>query len=47
MQYYIGESGSSGRKFDNIDDFLDAIVDLASIYYENGEDWFEIEVIND
>lgn len=47
MQYYIGECGSSGRKFDNIYDFIDAIVDLASTYEENGEDWFEIEVIND
>lgn len=47
MRFYIGESGSSGRQFDNIDDFLDAIVDLADTYAENGEDWFEIEVIND
>lgn len=47
MQYYIGEAGSSGQKFDNINDFLEAIADLASTYAENGEDWFEIEVIND
>ena len=47
MRFYIGESGSTGRQFDNIDDFLDAIADLADTYAENGEDWFEIEVIND
>lgn len=47
MQYYIGEPGSSGQKFDNITAFLDAIADLASTYEENGEDWFEIEVISD
>lgn len=47
MQFYIGECGSSGQKFDNITDFLKAISDLADTYAENGEDWFEIEVIND
>ena len=47
MNYYIGEPGSSGMKFDNITDFLDTIADIASTYAENGEDWFEIEIIND
>ena len=47
MKFYIGECGSTGREFDNIIDFLDAITDLASTYEENGEDWFEIEVVND
>ena len=47
MNYYIGEPGSSGMKFDNITDFLDAIADIASTYAENGEDWFEIEIIHD
>lgn len=47
MKYYIGESGSSGREFDSIQDFLDAIADLANIYEENGEEWFEIQVVND
>lgn len=47
MKFYIGECGSSGREFDNINDFLDAIVDLANTYAENDEDWFEIEVVND
>lgn len=47
MQYHIGEAGSSGQKFNNIREFLDAISDLARTYEENGEDWFEIEVIND
>lgn len=47
MKFYIGECGSSGQEFDNINDFLDAIVDIANTYAENGEDWFEIEVVND
>ena len=47
MKYYIGEPGSSGMKFDNIEDFIKAIRDVASTYEENGEDWFEIEIIND
>lgn len=46
MEFYIGESGSSGRKFDNLEDFLKAITDLVSTYKESGETWFEIEVIN-
>lgn len=46
MQYYIGESGSSGRKFDNLKDFIKAIEELADVYEQNGEDWFEIEVVN-
>jgi hypothetical protein len=47
MKFYIGECGSSGRHFDNIDDFFKALRDLADTYKENGEDWFEIEVVND
>lgn len=47
MQYYIGESGSSGRKFDYFQDFVDALADLAITYAENGEDWFEVEVVHD
>lgn len=47
MEYYIGESGSSGRRFDNIREFLDEIADLANTYAENGEPYFEIEVVND
>lgn len=47
MTFYIGESGSSGRQFDNIEDFIQAIRDLADTYEANGEDWFEIEVVSD
>lgn len=47
MKYYIGECGSSGRKFDNIRDFLEAITELVITYAENGEEWFEIEIVND
>lgn len=47
MKFYIGECGSTGRQFDSIEDFIKAIRDIADIYEENGEDWFEIEVVND
>lgn len=47
MKFYIGECGSSGRQFDNVEDFLKAIKDLIDTYEENGEDWFEIEIVND
>ena len=47
MRFYIGESGSSGRKFDNVYDFLKALQDLADTYAEEGEDWFEVEVVRD
>ena len=44
MKCFISERGSTGREFDNIQDFLDAISDLATTYEENGEDYFEIKV---
>ena len=47
MKFYIGESGSSGRQFDNVEDFIQAIRDLVDTYQKNGEDWFEIEVANE
>lgn len=47
MKFYIGECGSSGRKFDNVDDFLKALKDLVGTYEEEGEDWFEVEVVRD
>lgn len=47
MTFYIGESGSSGRKFTNEDDFIDAIRELIDTYKNNGEEWFEIQVVND
>lgn len=46
MKYYIGESGSTGREFDNIRDFLDAISNLASTHEETEDDWFEVEIVN-
>lgn len=47
LKFYINESGSTGREFDSVQDFLDAICDLAETYEENGEEWFEIQVLND
>ena len=47
LKFYINESGSAGREFDSIQDFLDAIADLAQSREENGEEWFEIQVLND
>ena len=44
MKGFISERGSTGREFDNIQEFLDAISDLATTYEENGEDYFEIKV---
>ena len=47
LKYFIGASGSTGREFDSIQDFLDAIADLAQTREENGEDRFEIQIMND
>lgn len=47
MKYFIGESRSTGREFDSIRDFLDAIAELAQMHEENGEEWFEIQIVND
>ena len=47
MKYFIGENESTGREFDSIQEFLDAIVDLAQTREENGEEWFEIQIVND
>lgn len=47
LKFYINESGSAGREFNTIQEFLDAICDLAETYEENGEEWFEIQVLND
>ena len=47
MEFYIGESGSTGQRFDNVEDFLKAIRNLVDTSRENGEDWFEIEVVRD
>ena len=47
LKYFIGENGSTGREFDSIQDFLDAIADIAQTREENGEEWFEIQIVND
>lgn len=44
MKFLLYEFNSTGREFDNIQDFLDAIADLANTYEENGEECFEIKV---
>ena len=47
MNYYIGEPGSTGRYFDNFDDFVSALRDLADTYKIEGNETFEVEVIRD
>ena len=47
MNYYIGESGSTGRHFNNFDDFVSALQDLADTYETEGNETFEVEVIRD
>ena len=47
LKYFIGENESTDREFDSIQDFLDAIADLAQTREENGEDRFEIQIMND
>ena len=44
MKYYISENGSAGREFNTIQDFVDAISELAVTYEENGEEWFEVHI---
>lgn len=46
MKFYIAEEGCSGMKFKNINAFLDAITDAIETHEENGEEWFEIEIIH-
>ena len=47
LKCFIGENESTGREFDSIQEFLDAIADLAQTREENGEDRFEIQIMND
>ena len=47
MNYYIGESGSTGRYFDDFDNFVSALRDLADTYETEGNETFEVEVIRD
>lgn len=44
MKFLLYEFNSSGREFDNIRDFLDAISELAETYEENGEEVFAAEI---
>lgn len=46
MKFIIKENGSTDREFDSIQDFLDAIADLAQVREENSEERFEIKVEN-
>lgn len=46
MRYYIGESGSSGKEFDTLAEFLEEIENRAIVCENLGEEWFEIEVVN-
>ena len=47
MNYYVGEPGSTGRYFDDFDDFVSALRDLANTHETEGEATFEVEVIQD
>ena len=46
MKYFIREQGMRDRKFDNIQDFLDVISNIAETYEENNEDCFVISIEN-
>ena len=45
MNYYVGEPGSTGRYFDDFDDFVSALRDLANTHETEGKETFEVEVI--
>ena len=47
MNYYIAEPGSTGRYFDDFNDFVSALRDLANTHETKGEETFEVEVIRD
>ena len=47
MKYYIGEPGSTGRYFDELEEFIKAIKDLIETYKDEGEDFFAIEIVRD
>ena len=47
MNYYIGEPGSTGRYFDDIDIINKELRDLADTYETEGDETFEVEVIRD
>ena len=47
MNYYICESGSTGRYFNDFDNFISALRDLANTHETEGEETFEVEVIQD
>ena len=47
MNYYIGEPGSTGRYFDDFDELVSALRDLAKTHETEGNETFEVEVIRD
>lgn len=44
MKFLLYELNSTGREFDNIQELLDAIADLAQAYEENGEKMFAVGI---
>lgn len=44
MEYIIKLCNGTEQKFDNIDDFLEALSELALAYAENGETRFEVKI---
>ena len=44
MTYYIGGDNMSGVKYDNWNDFVDALSDLAETLAENGEEEFSVKI---
>lgn len=44
MKFLLYELNSTGREFDNIQELLDAISDLAQAYEENGEEMFAVGI---
>lgn len=47
MKYYIGEPGSTGRYFDELEEFIEAIKDLIEKHKSESESIFEIEIVRD
>ena len=45
MKFIIIENGSTDREFDSIQDFLDAVADLAQSREENSGEKFEIQFV--
>lgn len=47
MNFYIEEAGSVGREFETEEKFIQAIKDLIDTYREQGQECFQIVVVND